>query len=155
MAGCNNVLGINTPFVRSSLAEDEQDQIPSEAANTDMTTVSPTPPPIHQLTTSITSDPYAVMFLSPPARSTSDIFDHQYPNIQVEKLHEKSTFGTLPSNNLGSGFCNRYTYENASHSAKTRIVFMESSPKETPPKLPRRTLSTTNSTSGHFTSSYM
>ena len=151
------MLGINTPFVRSSLADDEQDQIPSEAANTDMTTVSPTPPPIQQLTSNITADPYAVMFLPPPpTRSTSDIFDHQYPNMQVGITHEKSTFGTLPSHNLGSGgFCNRYTYENATHHAKTRIVFMESSPKVTPPKLPRRTISTNHSSSGHFTSSYM
>ena len=160
MTGCNNVLSLNTPFVRSSFIEDEADRAPSEAANTEITTVSPTPPPhIQALTTSASpsEQPYAVTFLPPPpTRSTSNIFDHQCPsNIQF-CLPEKSTFGTLPSNHFGIG--SRYTYETPSshhHTAKTRIVFMESSPKTTPPKLPRRPISSTQATGGHFTSSYM
>ena len=149
------MLGINTPFVQSSLGEDDQDRIPSEAANTDLTTVSPTPPPIQQLTTNITSDPYAVMYLPPPPRSTSDLFDQQYSNFQSGTVHEKSSFGTLPSNNLGSSFCNRYNYETPSHHAKTRILYMDPTPATTPPKLPRRTISTINSSGGNFASSYM
>ena len=126
--------------------------------------MSPTPPPpIQQMTTNITStDPYALMFLPPPARSTSDIFDHQYSNYPqyVNTMKEKSTFGTLPAttNSLGTNISNRYSYEGqSSRTGKARtFVYVDSSPTTTPPKLPRRTISTLNSnTNGHFTLSYM
>ena len=163
--GCNNILGIDTSFIRSSVVtDDDPDRIPSEAAHTDLTTVSPTPPPpIQQMTTNITStDPYALMFLPPPARSTSDIFDHQYSNYPqyVNTMKEKSTFGTLPAttNSLGTNISNRYSYEGqSSRTGQARtFVYMDSSPVTSPPKLPRRTISTLNSnTNGHFTLSYM
>ena len=163
---CNNILGIDTSFIRSSIAtDDDPDRIPSEAAHTDLTTVSPTPPPpIQQIATNITStDPYAVMLQPQPARSTSAIFDHYYSNYPqyAHTIKEKSTFGTLPAtqNTLGTtSFSNRYSYEGQSSrngTART-FVYMDSSPSTTPPKLPRRTVSTLNSnTSGHFTLSYM
>ena len=102
------------------------------------------------------------MFLPPPARSTSDIFDHPYVNYPQcgSTMKEKSTFGTLPppANNHSTSFSNRYSYEGQpSQQGKPRtFVYMDSSPCTTPPKLPRRTVSTLNSTSGgHFTLSYM
>ena len=164
--GCNNILGIDTSFIRSSIVtDDDPDRIPSEAAHTDLTTVSPTPPiPIQQaITNKISTDPYAVMLLPPPARSTSEVFDHHYSNYPqyAHTIKEKSTFGTLPAmqNTLGTtSYSNRYSYEGQSlrNGAAQTFVYMDSSPITTPPKLPRRTVSTLNSnTSGHFTLSYM
>ena len=117
---------------------------------------------MHQFTTTITSDPYAGMYLPPPTRSTSDIFDCHYASVQlagsVTNNYEKNTFGTLPANSFGTRFSYRYTYDNPPPmQAKTRIIYNmdSSSPKIKPPKVPRKHISTANATSGPFASSYI
>ena len=150
-------MGLNTDFARSPLADDDLDRIPSEAANTDLTTVSPTPPLTQQITNNVLSEPYSVMYLSPPTRSSSDIFDIPYSNTRNGNIHEKvTTFGTLPANNTSSGSsCNRYSYEYMSRQTNSKLVYIESPPKIDPPRLPRRTVSTFNSNNSNISSSYM
>ena len=127
-----------------------------------------------------TTAPFTTMVLTrPPPRSTTSDYlsnqyhglQHQYRNDRYNTMHNARASGVGRTDNNGYGFDTLplHTFDASFHNHNSRwdgnlpqqiwsekLTYLDSAHRVTPPKLPRRTTSSTNPSSNNYmTSSYM